>query len=133
MALELEKKYRLTPDLFQQISSRLTTIGAVFEGEDAEENTIYNLQRLTGRSGILRNRSIGEKTVLTFKKRIVYQSIVKQQIEHETEVTSRESITAIIAELGLTPDVVYEKRRKIWSLPSAEVVMDVLPFGLYME
>jgi adenylate cyclase class 2 len=58
---------------------------------------------------------------------------VKQQIEHETEVANREATIALIAELGLTPSVIYEKRRKTWALPNAEVVLDVLPFGLYME
>ncbi|MEP7213263.1 MAG: class IV adenylate cyclase [Acidobacteriota bacterium] len=133
MAVEFEKKYRLTDALYESLTERLTEIGARFEGEDEEENTIYSLEVLTGRPGILRIRSIGSKTILTFKRRIPSESSVKQQIEHETEVADREVIAAIIAELGLTPAVVYEKRRRTWTLPNAEVVLDVLPFGLYME
>jgi adenylate cyclase, class 2 len=133
MAIELEKKYELTPELYREITDRLGAVGAAFEGEDEEENTIYSLQKLTGWAGILRIRAIRDRTILTFKKRIISDSSVKQQIEHETEVGSRDAIAAIIAELGLAPDVIYEKRRKTWSLRNAEVVLDELPFGLFME
>lgn len=133
MAVEFEKKYRLTEELYETITQRLVEIDARFEGEDFEENTIYSLEGLLGKPAILRIRSIGTKTILTFKRRIPSASGVKQQVEHETEVTDRESVKAIIEELGLTAAVVYEKRRKTWAVPNAEVVLDVLPFGLYME
>lgn len=133
MPVEFEKKYRLTDTLYESLADRLNEIGARFEGEDEEENTIYSLENLTGRPGILRIRSIGSKTILTFKRRLPSATTVKQQVEHETEVADREAIAAIIAELGLTPAVVYEKRRRTWTLENAEVVLDVLPFGLFME
>jgi adenylate cyclase class 2 len=133
MAIEFEKKYPLTDELYRAISDRLHDLGAKFEGEDEEENTIYNLEPLTGWAGVLRIRSIGSKTVLTFKRRIHSNSPIKQQIEHETEVSSRGAMENIIGELGLLPDVIYEKRRRTWSLRGAEIVLDTLPFGLYME
>ena len=133
MAVEFEKKYRLTNELYEAIAQRLSEIDARFEGEDFEENTIYSLESLLGKPAILRIRSIGSKTILTFKRRIPSASGVKQQVEHETEVANRESVKAIVGELGLTPAVIYVMRRKIWNVPDAEVVLDVLPFGLFME
>jgi adenylate cyclase class 2 len=39
----------------------------------------------------------------------------------------------IIRILGYRLSVVYEKRRRTWHLGKAEIVLDELPFGLYME
>ena len=40
---------------------------------------------------------------------------------------------AILEALGFTPALVYEKRRQTWRLGKTEIVIDVLPFGLFME
>ena len=42
-------------------------------------------------------------------------------------------MTQILQNLGLEPKLVYEKRRRKWKFRSAEVVIDLLPFGLFME
>lgn len=39
----------------------------------------------------------------------------------------------ILDALGFTPAVVYEKRRETWALGKTEIVIDELPFGLFME
>jgi adenylate cyclase class 2 len=39
----------------------------------------------------------------------------------------------ILADLGYRPKVVYEKKRETWRLGAAEIVIDELPFGLFME
>ena len=39
----------------------------------------------------------------------------------------------ILEALGFKPVLVYEKRRHTWSLGETEVVIDELPFGLFME
>ena len=60
-------------------------------------------------------------------------SAIKQQREEETAVADAEAMEAILAALGFTPALVYEKRRQTWRLGNTEVVIDVLPFGLFME
>ena len=40
---------------------------------------------------------------------------------------------AILVALGFSPALVYEKRRQTWKLGNTEVVIDVLPFGLFLE
>jgi hypothetical protein len=40
MPIEIEKKYRLTKKQRQELLRRLPEIGAVFEGEEFEENTL---------------------------------------------------------------------------------------------
>lgn len=133
MAVEIEKKYRLTPGQTELISASLNRLGAEFTGEEFEENTIYGGPPLDGQNAILRVRHTGDRTILTFKKRIGSELPVKQQIEYESEVGDADAIASILESLGLAPRLVYEKRRRTWRSRSAEIVLDELPFGLYME
>ena len=130
--VETEKKYRLPSERSELVTKALEKAGAVYEGEELEENTIYGGGPLPS-GGIVRIRRTAARTMLTFKRRINNESDVKRQIEHETEVTDPEAVDRIMRELGLRPSVVYEKRRKTWRMQRVEVVIDELPFGLFME
>ena len=70
---------------------------------------------------------------LTYKRRIPGASAIKQQREEETDVADPEAMEAILEALGFTAALVYEKRRQTWRLGKTEIVIDVLPFGLFME
>jgi adenylate cyclase class 2 len=131
--LEIEKKYRLSRERWDEIAASLNAIGANFVGEDFEENTIYGGEALDRTGGIVRIRKTQDRALLTFKRRVENQTDVKQQIEHETEVSDIDAVAQILIELGLSPKLIYEKRRKTWRLRSTEIVLDVLPFGLFME
>lgn len=131
--LEIEKKYRLSRERLREIVSSLREIGADFIGEDLEENTIYGGEALDQTGGVVRIRKTQDRALLTFKRRVEHQADVKQQIEHETEISDVDAAAEIIAELGLIAKLVYEKRRKIWRLRETEIVLDELPFGLFME
>ena len=133
MAIETEKKYRLSEAQFNQIADELKEIGAKFIGEDFEENMIFGGGILAEQQAILRIRKTQNKTILTYKKRIQNEFAVKQQIEHETEVADFEAMEKIVESLGLIKNLVYEKRRKTWKFKNAEIVLDELPFGLFME
>ncbi len=133
MAIETEKKYRLTEDQFKRIEDDLKEIGAEFCGEDFEENSIYFGGGLSEKNAIVRIRKTRDKTVLTYKKRIQNEFAVKQQIEHETEVADAEALEKIVENLGLKKGLVYEKRRKTYKFRETEIVLDELPFGLFME
>jgi adenylate cyclase class 2 len=131
--LEIEKKYRLSHDRWADVVSSLRESGAEFVGEDLEENTIYGGEALDRTGGIVRIRKTQDRAILTFKRRVEHQSDVKQQIEHETEISDAAAAAEIIAELGLIPKLVYEKRRNTWRYRKTEIVLDELPFGLFME
>ena len=133
MSIETEKKYRLTEDRRAAIEVDLREAGAEFVGTDHEENTIYSNDALREKGGVVRIRRTDTKHKLTFKKRIENKSEVKQQIEHETEIGDPDEVNAILNELGLSPVLIYEKRRDTWKFRSVELVIDELPFGLYME
>ncbi|HEX8264166.1 MAG TPA: class IV adenylate cyclase [Pyrinomonadaceae bacterium] len=133
MAIEIEKKYRLTAGERETVLRRLAEIGAHFEGEDFEENTLFSGGFLNYKSAALRVRKTEKKIILTYKQRQPSESAIKRQIEYETEIGNAETIAEIFTNLGYRPALVYEKRRQTWQLKNVEVVLDELPFGLFME
>src|SRR2546423_8939549 len=70
MGTEIEKKYRLTREQRAELLRRLRKIGAVLEGEEFEENTIYGGPPLYPRRRGLRPRPAGGDSLLTYKKRV---------------------------------------------------------------
>ena len=133
MATEIEKKYVLSNDQREQILENLKEIGAEYLGEDFEENIIYKGGVLDEKTAVLRVRKIGDKTILTYKERVPGDLPVKHQTEYETVVENAREIEKIIESLGFKKALIYEKRRKKWHFRDVEIVLDELPFGLYME
>ena len=133
MPIEIEKKYRLTKEQRTRVSQRLREISATRRNEVFEENTIYTGHDLAAESKVLRLRRVGDGATLTFKQRLPSSTPIKQQREEETAVANPSAMGAILEAVGFTPKLVYEKRRETWSLGTAEIVLDELPFGLFME
>ncbi len=133
MAIETEKKYRLDKKLLVELTARLRELGAVFAYEAFEENYLHRGGILDERNAVLRIRKTNEKTVLTYKEKIVSQSEFKHQIEHETIVSDVPATEAIIEKLGYKLAAVYEKHRIAYHFGNVEIVLDELPFGYYME
>ena len=131
--IEVEKKFRLTKRQRDAVLRRLPEIGASLQREEFEENTLYSGEGLNSGSCVLRLRRVGRNATLTYKKRIPSASSIKQQREEETAVADPEAMEAILEALGYTRALVYEKRRQTWVLGKTEIVIDVLPFGLFME
>ncbi|HEX8500103.1 MAG TPA: class IV adenylate cyclase [Pyrinomonadaceae bacterium] len=137
MPTEIEKKYRLTPERVEPLRGRLREAGAEGGGAaEFEENVIYTGPGLDPGRRVLRLRRFakeGARATFTFKERGPSGSAVKRQREEETEVADAEAMAAILEALGYRPALVYEKRRETWKLAGTEVVIDELPFGLFVE
>src|SRR6266852_4057576 len=133
MPIEIEKKYRLTKKQRTPIEKRLRALGASSRPVEFEENTLYRGGRIELGSCALRLRRVGARAILTFKQRLPTKSSIKHQHEEETEVANADATHAILTSLGFRPALVYEKRRTRWQLGRAEIVIDELPFGLFME
>jgi adenylate cyclase, class 2 len=133
MADEIEKKYRLTGEQKEAVLSRLTEFGAVYEGEDAEENILFLGGDLARKQAVLRLRRIGERTILAYKQRVESETAYKHHLEYETEIADFAAMAEIFERLGYRRSLIYEKRRRTWKLRGVEVVLDELPFGDYME
>jgi adenylate cyclase class 2 len=133
MSIEIEKKYRLTEESRDRVIESLKEFSAEYIGENIEENIIYGGAILSEKNAVLRVRIIGERAILTYKLRLAGTGDIKRQIEEETEVADPKAIQTIVKELGFSPILVYEKRRRTWRFRSVELVIDELPFGLFME
>lgn len=133
MAIETEKKFRLQPRQLGKLIRRLEKEGAVFAEEVFEENHLHRGRMLESKRAVLRLRKTQNRTTLTYKEPKSVNGHIKEKIEFETEVSDVDQTESIIAALGYRVSVIYEKRRKIYHLDDVEVVLDELPFGLFME
>ncbi|MGI8813560.1 MAG: class IV adenylate cyclase [Pyrinomonadaceae bacterium] len=133
MAIEIEKKYRLDKRRHDQLVAKLAEGGAKFTKEVFEENYLHRGGLLDERGAVLRLRKIGDYTILTYKEKLKNDDDIKHKVEYETVVADVDAMENIIGRLGYRLSVIYEKRRKIWHFKNVEVMIDELPFGLYME
>lgn len=133
MSIEIEKKYRLDKKRLVLLTQKLNDAGADFVGEVFEENYLHRGGSIDERGSVLRLRKIGDETILTYKERLRMESGIKHRVEYETAVSDVESMEKIIQALGFKLNVIYEKHRKIWNFMDVEVVLDELPFGVFME
>ena len=133
MGVEIEKKYHLSFAERERVKKRLVEVNAQFCHEEFEENTLYAGGVIDCSRTILRVRRAANKTVFTYKERDARSSAIKRQREEETNVDDGEALHRILCALGFRPSLVYEKRRATWRIGNVEVVLDELPFGLFME
>jgi adenylate cyclase class 2 len=133
MPIEIEKKYRLTAKQRDEVLKRLPMIGAKRAGEEFEENTLFAGESIDMSRSVLRLRRVGKHAILTYKERFPTRSDIKHQREDETVVSDAEAMELILEGIGFTAALVYEKRRETWKLGKIEIVIDELPFGLFME
>ena len=133
MPVEIEKKYRLTKKQREAVVDRLRRLKASPGDLEFEENTLYRGGRLDLGGCALRLRRVNGRALLTFKQRFPSKSSIKHQREEETEVADADVLAAILRSLEFRPALVYEKRRTRWQIGKAEVALDELPFGLFME
>lgn len=133
MPIEIEKKYRLTQGERRAIEKRLRELGYKPRKVEFEENTLYRGCNLEFGKQALRLRRVNDDAILTFKERIPTKSPIKHQHENETRVSDPDAVDAILRALGFAPVLIYEKRRTRWNVGKAKLVIDELPFGLFME
>ncbi|MDX6405607.1 MAG: adenylate cyclase, class 2 [Blastocatellia bacterium] len=133
MPVEIEKKYRLTKKQRDAVIGRLRRLGLSPATLEFEENTLYRGGRLDVGGCALRLRRVNGRALLTFKERFPSKSAIKHQREEETEVADANALAAILRSLEFRPALVYEKRRTRWQVGKAELAIDELPFGLFME
>jgi adenylate cyclase class 2 len=133
VATEIEKKYRVTEEQARSLRVRAEAVGAEARGTEFEVNTLYAGHGLDPHVCVLRLRRVGARALLTYKEREASATPIKHQREDETEVADADALAAILDALGYRPALVYEKRRTTWQLAGAEVVLDELPFGWFVE
>ena len=133
MPIEIEKKYRLTKQQRRAIEQRMRGLSLVPAELEHEENTIYRGGPLDQPGRALRLRRVNGRAYLTFKRRLPGKSPIKHQEEYEVTIADADGMDWILRSLDFAPGLIYEKRRTRWKVGKAKVVIDELPFGLFME
>jgi len=134
MSLEQEAKFILTDP--GACRDTIISLGGVSRGRVFETNICYDdrKRRLAASQSILRLRR--DKIVrLTFKSPLAGEpdTQVKTMHELETTVTDFDTMDQILTAIGFAPAQIYEKWRETFTLDGAELCLDTMPFGNFLE
>lgn len=122
------------PDL-AGMQARLEAAGAelivprVFERNVRYENAE---QSLSPRGIVLRLRE-DNHVRLTYKEGGKLEDGVVSRFEAEVEVSDFGVMQTILGKLGYAPHLIYEKYRTTYMLDGAEIVLDEMPYGNFVE
>jgi adenylate cyclase class 2 len=131
--LEIEVKFYLSD--MDAIRDRILELGAVSMGRIFETNLRFDDadNRLIEKKSLLRLRK-NTKTILTFKSEPPFKNdqfkILK---ELEVEVSDFATMKHILESLGFREEQVYEKWRETFRLNTANLCLDTMPYGDFLE
>jgi adenylate cyclase class 2 len=131
--LEIEVKFYLSD--MDAIRDRILELGAVSMGRIFETNLRFDDadNRLIEKKSLLRLRR-DTKTILTFKSEPPFKNdqfkILK---ELEVEVSDFATMKHILESLGFREEQVYEKWRETFRLNTANLCLDTMPYGDFLE
>jgi adenylate cyclase, class 2 len=124
-----------TPDL-ADVQRKLEAAGGVLHAPRVYERNIrYDnaAGTLAGRGIVLRLRQ-DSRARLTYKEGgATLDNGLFGRFEAETEVGDFDTMHLILEKLGFAPSMIYEKYRTTYTLAGAEVVLDEMPYGNFVE
>lgn len=122
------------PDLFA-VTARLEAAGASLAVPRVyERNVRYEDVRhtLSPRGIVLRLRQ-DNGVRLTYKDAGRVERGILSRTEMEVEVSDFATMDAILLKIGFVQHMIYEKYRTTYRLNDAEIVLDEMPFGHFVE
>ncbi len=131
--LEIEVKFHLKDET--DMRRRLLALGATHGPKVFESNTRFDDSQasLQNKGCLLRLRR-DRTNRLTFKhKPANADREVKVFHELEVEIGDFETMAAMLVAIGFHPVQVYEKWRQTFSLEGAEICIDIMPYGDFLE
>ena len=131
---EIEVKFVL--DDLADMRRRIVELGATVKAPRTYENNITfdTGEALLRRSGRLLRLRRDRRNVLTYKEPLAHEDAeFKVRNEFEIEVSDFAQARSIVERLGFAPSMRYEKYRETFSYRGAEVLLDELPVGHFME
>ena len=131
--IEQEVKFEV-PNI-KNILKKLKEIGATEIATDFQRAIRFETENddLLSKGMFLRVRS-GHGDVITLKRKISEDNAdFKEREEIETKVEDLAKMRKIINYLGFTKEFIFEKYRSNWKYKGAEISVDELPFGNYLE
>jgi adenylate cyclase, class 2 len=132
-SLEIEVKFYV-PDI-DAIRARIRSLGAEPKGCGFETNIRFDDKdlRLTRGKKLLRLRQDTRCRLTVKSPPEDADTEFKIFRELEVDVSDSQTMIAILEELGFTPRQVYEKQRETYLFGHAELCLDTLPYGHFLE
>ena len=131
---EIEVKF-LIEDL-SAMRQRLMALGATLKTPRTyEDNWLFDTpdEQLTHQGRLLRLRR-DQRNLITYKEPPAHQDPdFKVLGEYEIAVSDFAQARTILEKLGFAPTLRYEKYRETFTYQGAEIVLDEVPFGTFME
>ncbi len=131
--LEIEVKFHL-PEI-RPIRDRLLAMGAIHSGRVFETNIRFeDASKTLRKRGILLRLRKDDRIRLTFKSNPSRPDTqFKVHRELEVEVGDFDACHSILEGIGFHPEQAYEKWRETFVLNNTKVLIDTMPFGVFLE
>ncbi len=135
MHSRIETEVKLYIPHLEVVQARLERLGAKLAAPRIfERNVRYeNAARTLTPAGIILRLRQDSRARLTYKGGGSIHDGIISRYEAEVEVSDFDTMATILAKLGFVPYMVYEKYRTTYELDGAEIVMDELPYGNFVE
>ena len=131
--LEIEVKFHL-PEI-KPIRDRMFAMGAIHCGRVFEINIRFeDASKSLKEQGILLRLRKDDRTRLTFKSSLSRSDTqFKVHRELEVEVDDFDVCHSILEGLGFHPEQAYEKWRETFVLNNTNLLIDTMPYGVFLE
>jgi adenylate cyclase class 2 len=122
------------PDL-DAVAAQLVAAGAVLAAPRVfERNVRYeNGDQTFSSQGIVLRLRQDARVRLTYKEPGAVKDGALERFEAEVTVDDFDTMDLILRRLGFQPFIVYEKYRTTYRLGGAEIVLDEMPYGHFIE
>src|SRR5688572_8777912 len=135
MTPNTETEIKLYVPHLELVQVRLERVGAKLTAPRVyERNVRYeNAEKSLTPNGIVVRLRQDSRVRLTYKEGGSVQEHVVSRTEIEVEVSDFDAMEIILGKLGYHPHMVYEKYRTTYELDDAEIVLDEMPYGNFVE
>ncbi len=130
-----ETEIKLYVKELKSVQGRLEKAGATLKAPRVyERNVRYDdaERTLTPSGKVIRLRE-DTRVRLTYKDEGTVTNGVVSRFEAEVEVSDFDAMETILGKIGYTPYLVYEKYRTTYEMDGAEIVLDEMPYGNFVE
>ncbi|HXV78128.1 MAG TPA: class IV adenylate cyclase [Candidatus Polarisedimenticolaceae bacterium] len=131
---EVEVKLRF--DSAEQARSRFEPLGLrLAQARHFEDNVVYDREHepLVAAGKLLRLRTRGDTSIVTYKAPIAGTHRHKVREEHESIVLDAGAVERILAGLGFRPVYRYQKYRTLYEREGLHLCLDETPIGCFVE
>lgn len=131
---KIEKEIKIQLTEAEKVIETLRNCGAIFLGAAFEKTIRFDTSNhLLEQNGLFLRVRNGFSNKITLKEKIGEDSVTRNRLETEIEVDDVDKVAYIFQKIGFNYTRVMEKYRMKWCLKEAEIVIDELPFGVFME